>query len=178
MPVRKDDAGHHRRERDVGRAGNRPAATQLRGADGGGEGGVDEGRRDHAAHCRGERRHRLTRGCERSAWQCRLEDLFRRQREEEHHADVIHPEVQRMRHPVIADEIKIGPHHGRDGPGKKQQRIVKNEASEIGTRMGHQSSVLSPRAGRTRSGVDALTHSEQYNIPPARRKTWARSPTR
>ena len=176
MPARKDDAGDHRRERDVGRARNRPAAAQLRGADGGREGDVDEGRRDHAAHRRGERRHRLTRGRERSARQRRLEDLLRRQCEEEHHADVIHPEVQRMRQPVVAAEIKIGPHHGRDGPGKKQQRVVKDEASEPGTRVGHQSSVGGP--GGRRAASRALSIASNNNISPTSRKTWTRSPTR
>jgi hypothetical protein len=90
-----------------------------------------------AAHRRGKWRHRLTRGCERSARQRRLEDLLRSECEEEHHADVIHPEVQRMRDPVVAAEIEIGPHHGRDGPSKKQQRVVKDEASDLGTRVGH-----------------------------------------
>ena len=47
---------------------------------------------------------------------------------------------QRTRHPVVAAVIEIGPDHGRDGPGKKQQRVVKDEAKESGTRMGHQSS--------------------------------------
>src|SRR5215204_2162691 len=68
---------------------------------------------------------------------CRLEDLLGSEREEEHHADVVHDEVQRMRDALIATGVDVCPDDGGGGPGKQQQRIVEAETSKAGSRRVH-----------------------------------------
>ena len=103
MSSRKDQARNHGRERDVGRARNRPPARETRWTERCREGHVDQCRRDHASNSGGEWRERTTRRRQRTARQCRFEDLLRGECEEEHHANVVHPEVQWVGDCVVRD---------------------------------------------------------------------------
>ena len=129
MPARKDDARDDRREGNVGRARNRhrPAAAQLRGADGGRESDLNERGRDHATDRGGKRRHRWTRGSERPPGNVASNTSsppVRRRTPCRRHS----PEIQWMRQAVVAAEMQIGPRHGHERPEKKQQRVVEDEA--------------------------------------------------
>jgi hypothetical protein len=44
-----------------------------------------------------------------------------RLREEEHHADVVYPEVQRVGDAVVRSEIEVRPHHGDHGADQQEQ---------------------------------------------------------
>jgi hypothetical protein len=134
MVRRKDDARNHRRECDVRRAWNGPSAAQVRSPEGRGQGNVDQRRRGHAAKGGGKWREGSPRRVERTAGQSGFEYFFRRECKEEHHADVVNPEMQWRCDMLVAFDVKIGPGHCRDRAGHEQQRIVDDEREEAADR--------------------------------------------
>jgi hypothetical protein len=53
--------------------------------------------------------------------------FLRRQGKKEHHRDVVHPEMQRVRCGVVTLQIKVRPDDSCGGPGEKQERVVEDE---------------------------------------------------
>ena len=125
MAAGKMSARDHRRERDVGRTGNRPAARSRFA----GPSATPTRRRSGPAppfrRRGGERRQRPSRGGQRSAGQRRFEDLLRGERKEEHHADVVDPEMQRVGDGVVAREIDVRPDNRCGRSYEQQQRVVR-----------------------------------------------------
>jgi hypothetical protein len=62
---------------------------------------------------------------------------FGGKREEEHHPDIVDPQVEWMRDIVLAPEVKIRPDHRCRGAREQQQRVVEDEADGPGARVGH-----------------------------------------
>ena len=128
MTGRKNEPRDHRGEGDVGGARNRPAAHQLTRPVHRDHHDVDQRGRRHPADGGRKRRQCPPRRGERSARQRGLEHFLRRQRKEEHHADVVGREVQVVGEMLVTREIEVGPDHRGDGSREQQQRIVEDEA--------------------------------------------------
>ena len=110
-----------RAEGDVGGARHRPAPRQLRAVASPHDGDVEDGRTSHPAdrgnHGEGRTPPRVQgaarRGC--------LDDLLRRQREEERHPHVVDGEVQAAGNRLVAVKVEIGPDERDDGAERQEQ---------------------------------------------------------
>jgi hypothetical protein len=150
VAVAEDEPRHHVAERDVGRAGDRPAAAQLvelseqKRSD-----QVEACRDDHAASSGDERGGSLPRIAERAARQEGLPDFLARDREEERHPHVV-DEVVEVDHPVVAVEraepgagqldqaeveqglvglvVDVRPHQADRRPEEQEERVLEQEA--------------------------------------------------
>ena len=79
---------------------------------------------------REDRDGRLARRLERAAGQRGLDDLLHRQREEEHHADVVDGEMQRVREALVAGVVDVRPDQPGDGAGREEQRVLDDEGPD------------------------------------------------
>src|SRR3954447_19170660 len=110
-------------ERDIGGAGNRPAALETAvQAEQQDQAEIEQGWGRHAADRRRDRQRRAPPGVQGAPWSGGFDDLLRGQREEEDHPDVVDQELEGVGKPLLAVEGGVGPDERDERTSRQGER--------------------------------------------------------
>ena len=131
MPGAENDPRDEIAERDV--RGNRdgPSPHEFRSIERQHQGGVNRGRPGHATDRRDQRYGRSAWRVQGTTWGRRLDDLLRRQREEEGHSDFVHREVEGVRDRLVTLSIDVGPDERDDRARDEQARVLEQGGESL-----------------------------------------------